>query len=175
MLIVRRLEPQDALDDLIDLSKAFFAEYAVHHQRFFEICDLRNQDIRHFFLRSLDGDDGATFIALVDGRVVGYITVFVRERPGFYAIKEVGSISGLMVHRTYRRAGIGSRLLDEAFAFFKGRGLRYFTVYTAAVNHAAIKFYERNGLAQLHVTLIGETSDDPLSPGPHHTRRHKGQ
>ena len=54
-------------------------------------------------------------------------------------------------------SGTATRLLAEARAFFLRSGIKYFTVFTAVANQAAIKFYERNGMTPLHTTLIGET------------------
>jgi ribosomal protein S18 acetylase RimI-like enzyme len=155
MLDMRKLVPDDELGGLIELSRAFFDEYSHHHDEFFAIRELRDQDIRSFFTQSMEGDNGATFVALVDGTIVGYITVAVHSRPRFFEISEAGAISGLMVHKAHRRRGIGIRLLAEALAFFKSRDLRYFTVYTAASNCGAIAFYEKNGLDSLYVNLIG--------------------
>lgn len=158
MVAIQRLQPQDDFSDLIALSRAFFAEYQVHHEDFFKIDGLRDSDIVDYFSRSLDTDDGATFVAVLDGRMVGYITIFVRRQPSFYRIKQLGTISGLMVHTDHRRQGIASRLLAAATAFFRQQGIYYFTVYTAATNQGAVRFYERNGLTSLYVTLLGETT-----------------
>jgi ribosomal protein S18 acetylase RimI-like enzyme len=103
-----------------------------------------------------DLEDGATFIATAQGKVVGYITVFVRTQAGFWRIKRVGSISGLMVSRAYRRRGIATALLAKAIGFFWKRGIKYFTTYTAVANQAATEFYERSGMVPLHTTFLGE-------------------
>jgi ribosomal protein S18 acetylase RimI-like enzyme len=163
MTEIRKLQTKDDLSELVALSRSFFAEYEAHHDAFFEIDELRDADITGYFSRSLDTNDGATFIAIQDGAIqnggiVGYITVFVRGQASFYKVKQVGAISGLMVHPDHRRKGIGSQLLAKATAFFQEKGVTYFTVYTAAANRAAVQFYERNNMSPLHVTLIGKTS-----------------
>jgi ribosomal protein S18 acetylase RimI-like enzyme len=117
---------------------------------------LRDADIVDYFMRSVETEDGATFLAFDDERIVGYITIFIREQVDFYAIKKVGAISGLMVHKDYRRRGIASKLLNASLAFFEKKNVKYFTVYTAVANEAAIRFYKRHGMHPLHMTLIGE-------------------
>jgi ribosomal protein S18 acetylase RimI-like enzyme len=148
--------PDDDLDRLIVISRDFFEEYSAHHKEFFQIDELTAQDIRDYFSRFIDTEDGATFIATAHGKVVGYITVFVRTQASFWRIKRVGSISGLMVCRDYRRRGMATDLLGEARAFFRKRGIKYFTTYTAVANQAAMEFYERSGVVPLHTTFIGE-------------------
>jgi ribosomal protein S18 acetylase RimI-like enzyme len=157
MTTIRRLGPDDDLGDLIALSRDFFQEYATHHDEFFQIDELHEKDIVDYFARSLNTEDCATFIAVLNGRIVGYITLFVRQHPPFFKIAKYGAISGLMVHKDHRRQGIASRLLAEATAFFQQKGVKYFTVYTAVANHAAVKFYERHGMTPLHINMIGET------------------
>jgi ribosomal protein S18 acetylase RimI-like enzyme len=155
MKIIRQLEREDDLADLISLSRAFFAEYETHHDEFFDIDQLEDAHISDYFARTIDSASDATFVAMVDQRMVGYITVHVRPQAPFYRIKEVGAISGLMVQREHRRSGIGRRLLAQARAFFKEQGVRYFTVYTAVANDSAISFYKASGLLPLQTTLVG--------------------
>jgi ribosomal protein S18 acetylase RimI-like enzyme len=61
-----------------------------------------------------------------------------------------------MVQKENRRSGVATRLLARARSFFAAHGVKYFTVYTAVANESAIRFYEANGLAPLHTTLVGE-------------------
>ena len=158
MAEIRELHAKDDLNELVALSRAFFTEYEAHHDAFFQIDDLQDADIVDYFTRSVDADNGATFVATLDGSIVGYITIFVRRQPGFYKVKQAGAISGLMVHKSHRRKGIASQLLAKATGFFQEKGVTYFTVFTATANQAAVKFYKRNGMAPLHTTMIGEIS-----------------
>ncbi len=161
MVSIRRLQKEDDFNELIALSREFFEEYEAHHEAFFKIDRLRDSDIVEYFSRSVDSEDGRTFVAITNGSVVGYITLFIRSQPDFYMIKKVGAISGLMIHKDYRRKGIASRLLAEAAAFFEGKGVEYFTVYTATTNQAALKLYERNGMTPLYATMLGRTGKNP--------------
>jgi ribosomal protein S18 acetylase RimI-like enzyme len=156
MVTIRRLRPEDDLADLIGLSRHFFEEYATHHE-FFQLDELRDEDILGFFTRSLDGEQGATYVGELEGEIVGYITVFVRPQATLWRVKEYGTISGLMVRSDQRRRGLATRLLAEAIEFFRQKGIRYYTVYTAAANQAAISLYEGRGMAPLHITMIGDT------------------
>ena len=163
MISIRELRPEDDLAAVLTLCKDFFAEYESHHKEFFRTDNLSNADISGRFLESMESDSSATIIALIDNAIVGYASVSVREQPHFYKIKKVGSISALMVARDQRRKGIATRLLAESKAFFQSNRIKYFTFYTAATNQAAIKFYEKNGMAVLHTVFIGETEDTATS------------
>ncbi len=160
MTEIRSLRKDDNLNDLISLSREFFEEYESHHENFFKIDRLSDSDIVDYFSQWIDDEDGETFIALTGGRIVGYITVYVRTRPIYWKIKKVGDISGLMVQKAYRRRGIAGHLLAKARAFFEKKAVRYFTVYTAIGNRGALEFYERSGLLPLYTTMMGAVMDD---------------
>ncbi len=160
MTEIRSLRKDDNLNDLISLSREFFEEYESHHENFFKIDRLSDSDIVDYFSQWIDDEDGETFIALTGGRIVGYITVYVRTRPIYWKIKKVGDISGLMVQKAYRRRGIAGQLLAKARAFFEKKAVRYFTVYTAIGNRGALEFYERSGLLPLYTTMMGVVMDD---------------
>jgi ribosomal protein S18 acetylase RimI-like enzyme len=157
MTTIRRLRKEDSFDDLIELSRQFFEEYEVYHDEFFEIDQLNDDDIVGYFSRFLDKDDQAAFVAIADEKMIGYITAYVQSQPDFWKVKRVGVISGLMVRKDCRRAGIGGRLFGEATTFFKEKGTKYFTVFTAAGNETALEFYRQNHMAPLYVTMINET------------------
>jgi len=161
MIHIRALRQEGDFNDLIALSRDFFQEYAAHHDDFFQIGQLSDGHIVDYFSRWIDDENGETFVAVAENRVVGYITLYVRERAAHWRIEKVGDISGLMVHKDYRRKGIATQLLAHARAFLAKRAVRYFTVYTAVENKAAIAFYERNGLVPLHTNMIG-VSDTAL-------------
>ena len=160
MTEIRSLRKDDNLNDLISLSREFFEEYESHHENFFKIDRLSDSDIVNYFSQWIDDEDGETFIALTGGRIVGYITVYVRTQPIYWKIKKVGDISGLMVQKAYRRRGIARQLLAKARAFFEKKAVRYFTVYTAIGNRGALEFYERSGLLPLYTTMMGAVMDD---------------
>ncbi len=162
MIHIRALQPEDDFHDLIALSRDFFEEYEAYHEDFFRIEQLDDSNITDYFSHWLKDENGKAFIALEGNQIVGYITVYVREQAPFWKVKKVGDISGLMVHKDYRRRGIASQLLAHARAFFAQHGVRYFTLFTAMENQAGIAFYEREGLVHLHTTMLG-TSD--IAPG----------
>jgi ribosomal protein S18 acetylase RimI-like enzyme len=156
MIEIRQLRKNDRLDDLITLSREFFEEYENHHEDFFKIDTLSERDIIDYFSNWINNENGRVFIALSEGKVVGYITVYIKQQSRFWKVKKVGDISGLMVHKAYRRKGIATQLLSKAKSFFWEKGVRYFTVFTAVENLGAIKFYERSGLQPIYTTMVGD-------------------
>jgi ribosomal protein S18 acetylase RimI-like enzyme len=165
MIEVRSLRADDNLDHLILLSRNFFAEYEAHHPDFFCIDRLTDEDVKDYFSRWLDNEDGRAFVAVTDGKIVGYITVYVYPRQRYWRIKRAGEISGLLVHNAYRRQGIATQLLAQARAFLAERNVEYVTVYTATANRGALAFYAHCGMTPLYTTMLGDVSDSPQRGG----------
>lgn len=157
-MIVRELKPGDDLGDLIALSREFFEEYQAH-DKFFQIDVLRDEDVLDHFVRLLNSDEAAVFVAEEGGRTVGYITVRERQQQTFWRTKRYGTISGLMVGKEYRRKGYGKRLLAAAAEHSRKKGIRYVTLYTATNNDVATAFYTSQGMRPLQVTMIGAVDD----------------
>ncbi|MDD3731572.1 MAG: GNAT family N-acetyltransferase [candidate division Zixibacteria bacterium] len=157
MVVVRKLRPEDDLTPVLELCREFFAEYQSHHKEFFDTDNLSYSDIIGRFQESVQSSSCATIIALIDNTIVGYSSITIREQPRFYKIKKVGVISALMIKKEYRRCGIATRILNEANLFFREHGIKYYTFYTAVTNQAAVRLYEKLGMAPLHLSFIGET------------------
>lgn len=157
MITVRELRPEDDMKAVFALCMDFFAEYEGHHDEFFDTDNLSEDDVSGRLIESLESDNSATIIALVDEKIVGYASVAVHEQARFYKIKKVGHISALMVAKEYRCRGIATRILAEAKACFRRQGIMYYTFYTAVSNRAAIRLYEKNGTTPLHTSFIGKT------------------
>lgn len=156
MIEIRTLSTLDDLTDLISLSREFFSEYESYHREFFKIDELTEQDITGYFSSFCDQPFRLAYIAVDDGRIVGYITVYIKEQAPYWQVKKVGEISGLMVQREYRGQGIGKKLLAQARDYLTTQGAKYFTLYTSVENNNGLRFYEQNGLSPLYATLIGE-------------------
>jgi ribosomal protein S18 acetylase RimI-like enzyme len=159
MIQIRPLTKIDSFDDLINLSKDFFEEYESYDD-FFKIDRIQDQDIIDYFSKWINYADGEAYIAVDNGKIIGYITVYIKSQPDYWKIKKIGEISGLMVHKDYRRQRIARRLLDEAKSFIKSKGVKYFTLFTSAENHAALKFYDRCGLTTLYTTKLGNVENN---------------
>ena len=78
-----------------------------------------------------------------DGAPDGYLLGMILEKfPGLPA-QFYGRVSELAVHR--RRAGIGTRLLEAAHAWFRGRGAPYVEVDVSVKNPVAGAFWRGRG------------------------------
>jgi ribosomal protein S18 acetylase RimI-like enzyme len=150
------LKSEHDLSDLVELSKSFFKEYEQYDKGYFKLGRLKEEQIREFFLGSINSENCRTAICVEDDRMLGYVTFSVKNREPFYEIRRVGYISGVMVDEKHRNKGVGKLLLNEAKKWFKKKKLRYFYLETSAKNKLGIEFYERNKMSPLKVQYIGD-------------------
>jgi RimJ/RimL family protein N-acetyltransferase len=83
------------------------------------------------------------FVALVDGRVVGWCDVLPIDRP----TKSHGGVLGIGVLPAHRGRGIGTALIQAALAGAKASGLTRVELVVRERNARAIALYERLGFA----------------------------
>jgi ribosomal protein S18 acetylase RimI-like enzyme len=86
----------------------------------------------------LEKPDHAAWLAYVDGRIAGQI--LVHENWNRFAI-----IWDIAVDPPFRRRGVGRRLMEQAVAWARARGLPGVMLETQNINVAACRLYERCG------------------------------
>lgn len=143
------------LNSLYELSVSYFKEYEGHDKTNM-IEELTRGHIENYFVAFLSRPDRRVSIARVDKKIVGYITYYEKQRQCFYEIKSIGEISGLFVHREYRKLGIGKELMDCAIKFFRTRRIRYYSLFTSVNDEKSIEYFKRNGMYENNIILHGE-------------------
>lgn len=115
------------------------------------------------FLRAYDPRRDGSFIAEIDGRIVGAVLVT-------RVSDEIAKLRLLHVESEMRGRGIGTRLVDECIRFARDRGHRTLTLWTNDVLVEARRLYERADFrlvaAEPHAmfgpALVGETWERTL-------------
>jgi GNAT superfamily N-acetyltransferase len=101
--------------------------------------------------------DRAVFVADVDGRVAGLVSV--SERTHFTGQVD-GYVGELVVAADSERLGIGTSLMAAAEAWAAGRGRAFLTLETGAASQRARSFYAALGYQEEDIRLT-----KPLLPG----------
>jgi mycothiol synthase len=95
---------------------------------------------REEHLEAHDFDAGLSVVAERDGRMVAFLLARRRDEEG------VGYVAILAVDPEHQRRGIGTALLETAFAGFAVAGLREAMLMVASDNPRALRVYERVGM-----------------------------
>ncbi len=105
------------------------------------------EDVVRDLAQNWDGPDQATFLALVEGTVVGSVGIrLVRPRTEAGMVKpRVVADVGITIFGLYRRQGIGRRLMEVAEQWGRSQGAEAMTLDCHTGNSAAISFYQSLG------------------------------
>jgi GNAT superfamily N-acetyltransferase len=109
-----------------------------------------------------DSPDAAVFVAVMDGRVVGFVEVLLRgppEQPSMIEPPVLGYVRELGVSEDARGTGIGSQLMQAAEKWARLAGAQAMMVDTGAKNSQAQRFYR----ARMDYRDIGVILIKPLS------------
>ncbi len=103
------------------------------------------------------------FVAVADGKVVGWCDVALRARP----TQQHSGILGMGVISEYRGKGIGRALMQAALAAARTRGIRRIELTVRVDNEPAKRLYESfgfvtEGLCKRHLCLDGQFIDSWL-------------
>ncbi|MBQ9940315.1 MAG: ribosomal protein S18-alanine N-acetyltransferase [Clostridia bacterium] len=92
----------------------------------------------------LDANEYARgFVALKDGKITGFVTI--------YCIDDWIEITDIAVSSEFRRMGIGQALLDRAVRFAKDKNASCVRLEVRASNSSAISLYKKKGFEKVGV------------------------
>jgi RimJ/RimL family protein N-acetyltransferase len=93
------------------------------------------------FVEESVAKDAAQYVAVIDGRVVGWCDIFAHWA---YALQHVGTL-GMGVHASFRGQGLGRRLIAKTLAHACDKGIYRVTLEAREDNLRAIRLYESMG------------------------------
>jgi ribosomal protein S18 acetylase RimI-like enzyme len=155
-LFIKELDGEDDFADLTELSKEFFYEYENNNKEMFGIDFINEIDIKNYFQGFIEKETKKAYIAIIDKKIIGYITFYIKDQPDYWIVKKIGDISGLIVSKNFRKKGIGTKLVMKAIEYFKENGIKYYTVFTSINNTSGISLYKKCGFKELSAILYGE-------------------
>ena len=157
---IRRYRPSD-LETLKTITAICFDGVSIDQniERLYGL--VHGKDWRWRKKRHIDDDAeinaAGILVAIVDGRIVGYVTTRVDKAAG------IGGIPNFAVLPEFQQRGIGRRLLEEAVAYFAAEGLSYARIETLDQNDVGAHFYPDFGFQevarQIHY-IMPITADD---------------
>ena len=148
----------------LELVDSFYEciESVVSERRFFARLQPPSRvDVDRFTQDAIDGKIDR-FFAVEGTRVVGSCDIIPNNREGFRHSADLG----IMVHRDYRRLGIGSSLMKKAVSAAWSRDLTRIELEVFTSNTAAIELYLKFGFAEegrkLQARFIDGDFDDSV-------------
>jgi len=100
---------------------------------------------QEYMMRVHKEDENQVLVAEADGELAGYVLFLKREEFPLVTSSSWAIINELHVALAYRRRGIGTKLMKEAFKYLKSKSITHVRINVMAGNHPAINLYRKLG------------------------------
>jgi ribosomal protein S18 acetylase RimI-like enzyme len=105
------------LDQIIKMHLSLQGHLENSNSCVWRYTEAKKRSLKQQYVEHLMDENSLVLVAEVDAKVVGFLLATVSHRAE-YLPSIVASLSSIYVGRSYRRRGIGSRLIGEACRFF---------------------------------------------------------
>ena len=109
---------------------------------------------QRYVIKIHDEDENQIFVAEVDGVLVGYVLLLKQGEYPLTTSTSWASINELYVHSSYRRRGIGTRLVEQALKYLKSKGVSHVLINAKVWNQAATNLYRKLGFRNLSLGML---------------------
>ena len=108
---------------------------------------------KSFIEKNITSSKSIVNVAHVNGKIAGYALSYIKDGPAVYKVDKVGYISDLYVIKDFRGKGIATRFKNEAFRFFRKKGIRFKSIMANPENKHARYIYKKWGFFDFHIEM----------------------
>jgi ribosomal protein S18 acetylase RimI-like enzyme len=131
-----------------DIGKLWL-EYMRFHQDIDPIFTPRDGAVLGFeedqVRRLMKSEDGLVLVALNRGQVVGYSLSEIKGPMKGDKLEKFGYVHDAAVTASYRRRGIGEKMLGEIMKWFRSKNINRVELSVVAKNQVAYSFWRKHG------------------------------
>lgn len=142
------------MEDLEDIRKLNQELFAYENENFDDTINIKwslGEGHKKDYVNAIKNN--FCFVALVDGKIVGYIVGYIQKPETYRNIGKLAELDNMSILREYRSKGIGSKLVKEFKKWAKSNGVDRLRVTASVRNLKAIKFYRREGFGDYDLSL----------------------
>lgn len=103
---------------------------------------------------NIDSEAACVYVAVVNGRLVGYCQAKADRYPPVIAEPDYGQILDVAVTADYRRAGVGEKMFRALYDWFSLKGVHRIEVRHWKSNEVAANFWRKMGFQPCLETLF---------------------
>jgi len=85
------------------------------------------------------------YVAVEEKIVVGYTEFYIKDNDKFFKVRRFGYMDTIVVHKDFRRKGIGKELTKFVLDFLKKKGIKYVRANVYNKNETALKVWKKAG------------------------------
>lgn len=123
---------------LVKLGKTLLSLHTVYDFEYYDLEDNFDELFANWVKDQLNHPYQFIIVAQnpTDGKIVGFISGFIKYLYPWFKTKSVGHISYIIVDHNFRRQGIGNLLENAAHEWFRSKNISYIELYVEEVNEA---------------------------------------
>jgi len=159
MITVRRANLKD-IPQLIDMIRDFIhhGETLVKKEHEDDLVFIKKRSdavdkIRDYFRRCIHSRNATIFVAEHKDTIVGYTLITIKKNIPIFKMEWLGYVSDLYIREKYRGLGASTLLKDEAFSWFKEKGITHTSIIVDPFNYRALTIYKKWGFNEFFLEL----------------------
>lgn len=143
---IRPAEPND-IPALVTLGKTLLSLHTVYDYQYYELADNFDELFGNWIKDQLSRPYQFIIVAQnpADGKIIGFISGFVKYLYPWFKTKSVGHISYMIIDHKFRRRGVGKILENAAASWFKSKNITYLELYVEEPNTTGINAWSKYG------------------------------
>jgi ribosomal protein S18 acetylase RimI-like enzyme len=142
--MISRRANSDDIPQMLPLWQDLMDSHA-QMDRMFEPVENAAPQFGEFVKSLLDKENYLVAVAEIESKVVGYVIGSVVITPEVFALRRRMYIQDMVIDPTYRRQGIGKKLMEMALAFAKEQQVEKLDLLVAVKNEGGNKFWKEMG------------------------------
>jgi len=143
MLQIRKAIHKD-VDKIISLW-CDFMDFHESYDNYYKRAKNGASVFREFIDKQISDRNSLVLVGLKNKVICAYLLATIEHRPAVFSELKYGYLSDIAVAKKYRRNGIGEKLYNEAFKWFKKRKIKRIELTVATSNPISIKFWSKLG------------------------------
>lgn len=143
-MLIRMAKPED-LEQIVHLGKQLLELHAEWESDYYALEDNFNDSFASWITEQTTNLSKFLYLAEDNGKIVGFISGYLKTLYPWFKTKTVGHISFLYILPDYRRKKIGRLLTEKASDWFKSNNVKYVEVFADEKNTAAVNAWSSYG------------------------------
>ena len=138
------------VDDIIALNQELF-----HHDfKFDNTLDITwPSHNRKYYTGRIKNNNSLVLIVKIGKETIAYLITNIANAEEYRTVKKIIELENMLVKSEYRGKKIGSKLIQEACAWGKSKGIKKAKIIASSLNKAAIHVYKKNKFKEYNICL----------------------
>ncbi len=143
-MLIRKAESKDS-EQIVFLGKHLLELHTEWEKDYYALEDNFNYSFASWVTEQTTNQSKFLYVAEDNGKIVGFVSGYLKSFYPWFKIKSVGHISFLYILPDYRRKKIGKLLTEKSADWFRSNNVKYIEVFADEKNTIAVNAWKSYG------------------------------